>query len=140
MLRRFRSLLNSLRRSWPRKLREAPGRLSAPGFVCVDLHVLIRQAMYTYDSLFYLNADERRDTDPYWRNVYTRVALPLVRNMIDCQRRAHPLLFLGPRLEPADDEPYNTSLTQSGSSSIPDIRDAQRRHGPSSRGDGKLAV
>src|SRR5438876_10805918 len=38
--------------------REAPGRLPAPGFVCVDLHVLIRQAMYTYDLLFYLNADE----------------------------------------------------------------------------------
>lgn len=64
--------------------REAPGRLSAPRFVCVDLHVLIRQAMYTYDLLFYLNADERRDTDPYWRNAYTIVALPLVRNMIDC--------------------------------------------------------
>ena len=64
--------------------REAPGRLSAPRFVCVDLHVLIRQAMYTYDLLFYLNADDRRDTDPFWRNAYTIVALPLVRNMIDC--------------------------------------------------------
>jgi hypothetical protein len=64
--------------------REAPGILSAPGFVCVDLHVLIRQAMYTYDLLFYLNADDRRDTDPYWKNAYTIVALPLVRNMIDC--------------------------------------------------------
>jgi hypothetical protein len=40
--------------------------------------------MYTYDLLFYLNADERRENDPYWRNVYTIVALPLVRNMIDC--------------------------------------------------------
>lgn len=64
--------------------REAPKLLSAPGFVSVDLHVLIRQTMYTYDLLFYLNADERRKTDPYWRNAYTIVALPLVRNMIDC--------------------------------------------------------
>jgi hypothetical protein len=40
--------------------------------------------MYTYDLLFYLNADERRETDPHWRNVYTIVAFPLVRNMIDC--------------------------------------------------------
>jgi hypothetical protein len=64
--------------------REAPSLLSGPGFVAIDLHVLIRQAMYTYDLLFYLNADERRETDPYWRNAYTIVALPLVRNMIDC--------------------------------------------------------
>ena len=64
--------------------REAPALLSAPGFVAIDLHVLTRQAMYTYDLLFYLNADERRESDPYWRNAYTIVALPLVRNMIDC--------------------------------------------------------
>jgi hypothetical protein len=64
--------------------REAPKLLPAPTFVALDLHVLIRQSMYTYDLLFYLNADERRENDPYWRNVYTIVALPLVRNMIDC--------------------------------------------------------
>jgi hypothetical protein len=64
--------------------REAPTLLAAPHFVSVDLHVLIRQAMYTYDLLFYLNADERRETDPYWRNAYTIVTLPLIRNMIDC--------------------------------------------------------
>jgi hypothetical protein len=64
--------------------REAPKLLAAPNFVAVDLHVLIRQTMYTYDLLFYLNADERRETDPYWRNAYTIVTLPLIRNMIDC--------------------------------------------------------
>jgi hypothetical protein len=64
--------------------REAPKLLSAPKFVAVDLHVLIRQAMHTYDLLFYINADERRETDCYWRNVYTIVTLPLIRNMIDC--------------------------------------------------------
>jgi len=64
--------------------REAPKMLSAPEYVALDLHVLIRQAMHTYDLLFYLNADERRQTDCYWRNVYTIVTLPLIRNMIDC--------------------------------------------------------
>src|SRR5271157_463149 len=64
--------------------REAPKLIAAPSFVAVDLHVLIRQAMYTYDLLFYLNADERREGDCYWRNTYTIVTLPLIRNMIDC--------------------------------------------------------
>ncbi len=63
--------------------REAPPVLGAPPFVAVDLHVLMRQTMSTYDLLFYLNADERRSTDCYWRNTYGVVVLPLVRNMID---------------------------------------------------------
>jgi hypothetical protein len=63
--------------------REGPKLLAAPGFVAFDLHVLIRQAQHTYDLLFYLNADERRDADCYWRPAYTIVALPLIRNMID---------------------------------------------------------
>jgi hypothetical protein len=64
--------------------REAPRLLAAPSFVSVDLHVLIRQAMYTYNALFYLSADERRKTDPFWRIAYSVVTLPLIRNMIDC--------------------------------------------------------
>ncbi len=54
------------------------------GFTGLDLHVLIRQAMWTYSLLFYLNAEERRNTDSNWRDAYTIVTLPLVRNMIDC--------------------------------------------------------
>lgn len=61
-------------------LREAP----VTGVLRVDLHILVRQSMWTYDLLFYLNADERRETDAYWRNGYTIVTMPLVRNMIDC--------------------------------------------------------
>jgi hypothetical protein len=64
--------------------REAPKLLSAPNFVAFDLHVLIRQAQHTYDLMFYLNTDERREKDSYWRPAYSVVALPLVRNMIDC--------------------------------------------------------
>jgi len=63
--------------------REAPKVLAAPGFVAFDLHILIRQAQHTYALLFYLNADERRETDCYWKPSYTIVALPLIRNMID---------------------------------------------------------
>src|SRR5258708_7721159 len=64
--------------------REAPPLLPAPGYVATDLHVLIRQAMHTYNFLFYLNADERRETDCHWRNVYTIISLALIRNMIGC--------------------------------------------------------
>jgi hypothetical protein len=34
--------------------------------------------------MFYLNADERREKDCHWRPAYSVIALPLVRNMIDC--------------------------------------------------------
>src|SRR5438445_4753814 len=54
------------------------------GYVALDLHVLVRYAIWTYNLLFYLNADERRETDTNWRDAYTIVTLPLVRNMIDC--------------------------------------------------------
>jgi hypothetical protein len=63
--------------------REAPALLPAPEFVAMDLHVLMRQAMRTYDLLFYVNADARRETDCYWKPEYTMVTLPLIRNMID---------------------------------------------------------
>lgn len=53
-------------------------------FIAVDLHVLVRYAIWTYGLLFYLNADERRRTDTEWRDAYTIVTLPLVRNLIDC--------------------------------------------------------
>jgi hypothetical protein len=64
--------------------REAPKALPAPGFVSFDLHILVRHAMYTYNLLFYLNADERRKNDCYWRAGYSIASLPLIRNMIDC--------------------------------------------------------
>src|SRR5689334_8071601 len=60
--------------------REAP----VPDITKFDLHILVRKAMCTYDLLYYLNADERREQDCHWRNVYTIVVMPLVRNMIDC--------------------------------------------------------
>lgn len=64
--------------------REAPKLLAGPEYVAVDLHVMIRQAMRTYDLLFYVNADDRRTTDCYWKPEYTIVGMPLIRNMLDC--------------------------------------------------------
>lgn len=64
--------------------REGPKLLSAPAFVAVDLFVLVRQALRTYDLIFYINADERKKNDVCWKPVYAVVILPLIRNMIDC--------------------------------------------------------
>lgn len=81
--------------------REAPTLLAAPGFVAFDLHVLIRQAQHTYDLIFYLNADETRKGDCHWRPAYSMVALPLIRNMIDCLYNITAILqdpgYNGPR-------------------------------------------
>ncbi len=63
-------------------MREGSERI--PAFVCQDVHVMIRQAIATYNLLFYLNADERRENDCYWNDKYGVVAAPLVRSLIDC--------------------------------------------------------
>src|ERR1700675_1010386 len=60
--------------------REAP----VPPIVREDLHLLSRQAIWTYNLMFYLHADERLASDADWKPVYTVVTMPLVRNMIDC--------------------------------------------------------
>jgi hypothetical protein len=64
--------------------REGPVRLSGPQYVADDIFVMIRHAIATYNLLFYLNADERRDEDCYWNQNYGIVSAPLVRSMIDC--------------------------------------------------------
>ncbi len=58
--------------------------LSAPRYVSEDLYILVRQAICTYGLFFYVNADERRQDDPYFRGVYSILLLPLIRNVIDC--------------------------------------------------------
>jgi hypothetical protein len=64
--RTFQKPLGELAETLAQKVkREAPRRLPGPDFVAIDMHVLMRQAMRTYDLLFYLNADERREHDCY---------------------------------------------------------------------------
>jgi hypothetical protein len=76
------TLAQKVKREAP-KILASPG-INAPAYVALDLHVLVRQAMYTYNLLFYLNADERREGDSGWRTAYGIVVLPVIRNMIDC--------------------------------------------------------
>jgi hypothetical protein len=82
----FQRKLETLAEVLAQKLRrEAPKLLGrTPGYVSIDLHVMLRQMIYTYNLFFYLNADERVENDPHYRKEYSVVMLPLVRNMIDC--------------------------------------------------------
>lgn len=64
--------------------RESPKILPAPAFVSEDMFVLMKQAMHVCAFLFYINSDERQETDFGWRPAYTFVAAPLVRTVIDC--------------------------------------------------------
>ncbi len=63
--------------------RELPLRRLNPPYLAEDLFVLLRQACATTDLFFYMHADERRDSDVYWRKKYTFAMAPLVRTVID---------------------------------------------------------
>ena len=63
--------------------REGPARLQ-PSFVAEDLFMMVRHSIATYDLLFYLNADERREQDCFWRTRHGVVTASLVRTLIDC--------------------------------------------------------
>lgn len=81
----FQQRLGALAETMAQKIqREAPRHLPAPEFVCVDMFVMLRQALNTYSLLFYLSSDERRKNDPYRRNEYSIIASQIVRSMIDC--------------------------------------------------------
>ncbi len=81
----FQRKLETLAEVLAQKLRrEAPKLLGAtPAYVALDLYVMLRQMIYTYNLFFYLNADDRVDGDPHYRKQYSVVMLPLIRNMID---------------------------------------------------------
>jgi hypothetical protein len=64
--------------------REGREHIPVPAYVTGDIFILMRQTMYTYDLLFFINADERRQKDPDYRVAYSPVSLPLIRCMIDC--------------------------------------------------------
>jgi hypothetical protein len=64
--------------------REAQQLGFKPLYSIPDIYFLIRHAQQTYNAFFYVNADERRQSDFAWRPAYLAVMLPLVRTMIDC--------------------------------------------------------
>jgi hypothetical protein len=81
----FQEPLSKLAETVAQKVyREGGKYLSAPEFVAADMFLVIRHAKATYNALFYLNADERREQDCYWNNQYGVVTAPIVRSMIDC--------------------------------------------------------
>ncbi|MGB7281940.1 MAG: hypothetical protein WBE13_06740 [Candidatus Acidiferrum sp.] len=63
--------------------REGIKRLK-PNFAAIDIYMMLRQALRTYDLFFFINADERRKNDPDWRVGYSAAILPLIRCLIDC--------------------------------------------------------
>jgi hypothetical protein len=60
--------------------REAPGMIAGPQYITADMHVMLRQSIYTYNLMFFLNAED----NPYRKDQYSVVAFPLIRGMIDC--------------------------------------------------------
>jgi hypothetical protein len=111
--------------------REAPKLLAAPDYVTIDMNVLIRQAMSTYDLLFYINADERRENDCYWKPIYTIVTAPLVRSMIDCLYNITAIL--------QDPNAKGPAFRKSGfKKALRDLEDDEERYGGDLKWDGWL--
>jgi hypothetical protein len=81
----FQEQLGKLAETIAQKVRREGSRhLDAPEYVSDDLFMMIRQSVATYHLMFYLYADERRETDCYWRDAYGVVTAPVIRSMIDC--------------------------------------------------------
>jgi hypothetical protein len=63
---------------------EREGPLKVPHSpIPADTAIILRQLVYTYNLILFLNADERRDNDSNYHQPYSFVILPLVRTMID---------------------------------------------------------
>lgn len=83
-VRRFQGKLAVVGNNMRFKLhREGLGYPVNPAYVVADVLALLSQAIHTNDLIFNLHADERREQDPFWRNQYTFVVLPLIRTIID---------------------------------------------------------
>ena len=80
----FQKPLTDLASTMALKVRREGIRTIGSRMPVEDMYVLIRQAQKTCGLFFYLNADEHRE-GPHWRAIYTIVALPLIRSMIDCR-------------------------------------------------------
>jgi hypothetical protein len=76
----FQEQLGKLAEVIAQKVRREAPSMVAPSYITVDMHVMLRQAIYTYHLLFFLNADD----NPYRKTQYSVAAFPLIRSMIDC--------------------------------------------------------
>jgi hypothetical protein len=66
----FQEPLGKLAGAISEMVRRGPRYLRAPEFVSEEIFIMIRHSLATYNFLFYLNADERRETDCYWNPKY----------------------------------------------------------------------
>ncbi len=80
----YQKPLGALAEVLAQKLNREATKLIKPPYAAIDMYVMLRAAMRTYDLLHYLNADDRREKDTDWKISYSIAALPLVRNMIGC--------------------------------------------------------
>jgi hypothetical protein len=119
----FQKPLTMLAETMAQKLqREVPSLISAPPFVSIDMFVMMRQAMHTFNLLCFINADERRETDTSWNPAYTFVTAPLVRSMIDILYNITYIL-----LDPA---PHGRDFRLAGfKKEISDLEDDEKRYG-----------
>ena len=80
----FQEPLGKLAEAMAQKVWREGSQQLTPPYVGMDIFTMIRHAMTTYEVLFYLNADVRREEDCDWRARYGVATAPLVRTMIDC--------------------------------------------------------
>ena len=80
----FQKPLAELAETLALKVQREAVKTIKPQYVAIDVYVMIRQTLKTYELFFYLNADERRKNDPFWHVGFSTAILPLVRCMIDC--------------------------------------------------------
>jgi hypothetical protein len=80
----FQRPLAELAETLALKVQREAVKTMKPQYVAIDIYVMIRQVLKTYELFFYLNNDERRNTDPFWHVGYSTAVLPLIRCMIDC--------------------------------------------------------
>jgi hypothetical protein len=64
--------------------REGVSHVGWPHYVAEDIAMMLRYSRSIYNLLFYLNANERRESDLGWRMHYGVTAMSLVRSLIDC--------------------------------------------------------
>lgn len=63
---------------------EGRRKIQKPIFVIPDIYYILRFAHQTCNLFFFMNADERRRDDPFYKPACSAAILPLVRTMIDC--------------------------------------------------------
>ncbi len=79
----FQTQLGSLSTTMINLLEREAAKVKPHPYLNDDLAMMLRQMRTTCDLLFYLNADEKIDGDPSYRQGYGFVFLPLIRSMID---------------------------------------------------------